>query len=649
MKLPGAKDRRTPWSSLGVAAAVVTLLNLLDAAGIVSFVPPTPPRLENEAPLRQPATTSVGSVGVQQPSAPSTASSSHHSWKYVALGLCAGLVVSMTRVTAFDGEGMLENPAASVGVLGGVAALAGLIARPGAVFELIRLTTKHPTLEDGTRMEPWAEPVFPVGNFHQHVTMCPYKVIQNMLATSSQQNGAVVDYRLPIPGVMLVDNDQAVREVLSAQVTPKALRSLGENLPPYKKLFGKGIFMITGEDWKRQLRIAGRGFGIKQMEESAPVVARTVEDEFQRLEKAITNDPDMPEAVRSATRKELGLSLEDGKIILDPGEFMKNVVLRVLTNVAFGQDVEDADRNAVLRCFNLFYDASLTPAIALPGYLDSPLPGAAELKQAIDDLHQIGYKFVAKERAKMTDARQRVADENEGQTLLAALLNARDEDESKLSEEEVVHNVFAFMVAGIATTSDSLASSAFLLARHPQVQEELRQELKDARGWEDVKSLPYLSAAITEQLRVWPPLIGVPPRTMSEDTVLGGIKVPEGMDVSIHGLALHRRTKYWGDDAEEYRPERFLDGGAERRRITNPMLPSPLPEGVPEEAFVAFGGGVRPCVARPLAMIEMKLVLMQLLQRFRVVETKPEEFGMQIAFPVVFPKRHLRLQLIPQP
>jgi len=556
----------------------------------------------------------------------------------LTIGLSANTIVLPSWETLWEQYGML----------GAMVAIVGLLLRPRWLFELMRLVRSHPTLADGTRMEAWAEPDFPFGNFAQHVSTCPYQAISNMLTTGQKQGGAVIDYRLLSPGVMLTDNDAAVRELLSAPVTIPADRSLGKNLPPYDRLFGQAMFMKSGDDWKRQHRISIRGLSTKVMEDSASLVAEQVKDEFARLELAISGSEEMTDALRSRMRKELGVTTDetDGKIILDPLEFMKNIVMRVLTHVAFGQGMDDADRSTILNCFNFFYEASLSPTIAMPGYVDSQLPGAQTMREAIRDLHQVGSKFIARERAKGGAE----TNGNAQQTLLSALLNARDEDNGSLSEEEVVHNVFGFMVAGIATTSDSLASDCFLLARHPAVQAKLQGELEGASRWDDIKRMPYLSAVITEQLRLWPPLIGVPPRTMTEDTTLGGLRIPAGTDVAIYGLAMHRRTSHWGEDAEEFRPERFLEGDSDggSNLIKNPMLPSPLPPGVPDEAFLAFGGGVRPCIARPLAMIEMKLVLMHLLQRFTLVETDPEDFGMQVAFPVVFPKRHLRIELLPR-
>eukprot|EP00930_Biecheleria_cincta_P058853 TRINITY_DN44651_c0_g1_i1.p1 TRINITY_DN44651_c0_g1~~TRINITY_DN44651_c0_g1_i1.p1 ORF type:complete len:624 (+),score=103.74 TRINITY_DN44651_c0_g1_i1:43-1914(+) len=558
--------------------------------------------------------------------------------------IASGLLVecSSTSVWAADlNETGFAVTSPSLAIAVATLFVAIVLLRPSLFFEFLRNLRTHPSFAQGRRMEAWAEPEVPFGNFAQHVTMCPYKVITQMLNVGAAQNGMVIDYRLFDPGIFIADNDAAVKEVLSRKITRDAKRSLGENLPPYERLFGKSLFMVTSDSWERQHRITSSKFTNKQMELSSSLVAEQVDAEFRRLELAISGKRgSISTEEQMQIREDLGVEIgPEGKVLIQPQAFATNIVSRVLTHVAFGQGMSEEERDTVLQCFKTMYESSLSPTIALPGYLDAPVEGARKMREAIADLHRVGYKFVNRQR----EARAGTEGRSKGLTLLSAMLDARDEDNDLLSDEEVVHNVFGFMVAGVATTGCSLATTCFMLARHPSMQKRLQDEVAEANSWEDIKLLPYLSAFITEQLRLWPPLIGVPPRTMAEDVTIQGVDVPKGTDVAIYGLASHRRKHVWGDDAEEFRPERYLE-----KALKNPVMPSPMPSGVPDEAFVTFGGGLRPCIARPLAMVEMKLVLMQLAQRYTLMETQPEKFGMQVAFPVVFPKQELRLELVPR-
>jgi len=249
--------------------------------------------------------------------------------------------------------------------------------------------------------------------------------------------------------------------------------------------------------------------------------------------------------------------------------------------------------------------------------------------------------------------------------LVSALLQAHDEEFGSLTEEDVVHNVYAFFLAGIGTTSDSLSTTGFMLAQHPQVQAKLREEVdtveaaaasnvgsqSDCPEWDSLKGKDYVAAVITESLRLWPSIDGVPPRTLTKDAEIGGLKLLRGSQVWAYSPAVQRRVSVWGEDAAEFRPERFLEGASTGIRTTstrNPMSPSPMPQGVSDAAFTAFGGGVRPCIGRALAMIEMKLTLMHLLRRFTLVEMEPESFEMCYSAPFIFPKRTLKFGLKPR-
>jgi len=231
--------------------------------------------------------------------------------------------------------------------------------------------------------------------------------------------------------------------------------------------------------------------------------------------------------------------------------------------------------------------------------------------------------------------------------LLSVLVHARDDDGSKLDEDELVHNVYSFFGAGVSTTSHSLRTQLFMLARHPEVQQKLHQELSAGPlEWDFVKNLPYLSAFITESLRLYPAILGSATRVLTSDVSLpGGVHAPKGTSINVQSLAVQRRPAVWGDDADDFRPERFLDSRSEDDTVGNPMLPHKLPSGVPDTAFLTFGYGARPCIGRPLAIVEMKMAIAHAVRSFEVFEMDPDDFEVIVAPPFLFPKRDLKLGL----
>jgi len=110
-----------------------------------------------------------------------------------------------------------------------------------------------------------------------------------------------------------------------------------------------------------------------------------------------------------------------------------------------------------------------------------------------------------------------------------------------------------------------------------------------------------LSMIVNESLRLYPPAIATI-RRAKYDVELGGCKVPRGTELLVPILAVHHDQAIWGNDANEFNPVRFADGVS--RAAKHPV------------AFIPFGLGMRTCVGQNLAVLQAKLVLTILLQRF---------------------------------
>jgi cytochrome P450/NADPH-cytochrome P450 reductase len=123
-----------------------------------------------------------------------------------------------------------------------------------------------------------------------------------------------------------------------------------------------------------------------------------------------------------------------------------------------------------------------------------------------------------------------------------------------------------------------------------------------------LSQLKYLEACIRETLRFQGP-INMFVVTPKEDTVIGNrYRVPKGTSLQLMLKGLHHDPKVWGDDADIFRPERFLDGGY---------------EALPPNAFKPFGNGRRACIGRSFAEQEMLMVTALILQRFQIEMADP--------------------------
>ncbi|CAI6257368.1 unnamed protein product [Periconia digitata] len=225
----------------------------------------------------------------------------------------------------------------------------------------------------------------------------------------------------------------------------------------------------------------------------------------------------------------------------------------------------------------------------------------------------------------------------EKKDLLNAMLNGVDaKTGEKMSESSIIDNMITFLIAGHETTSGLLSFVFYFLLKNPQAYKKAQDEVdqvigKGAITVDHLTKIPYINAVLREALRLQPtaPSIGLQAK---EDSVLGGkYEVKAGVPILCLLAKLHRDPVVWGEDAEEFRPERMLDEEFERRNKEYP------------DNWKPFGSGMRGCIGRPFAWQEALLVVAMLLQNFnftlddpayqlhikQTLTIKPDEFYMR--------------------
>ncbi len=174
-----------------------------------------------------------------------------------------------------------------------------------------------------------------------------------------------------------------------------------------------------------------------------------------------------------------------------------------------------------------------------------------------------------------------------------------------LSDEDVLDHMIFLMMAAHDTTTSTLTSLSWELARHPEWQERIREEslaLGDSRpDFDALDGLESLTLAMREVLRRYPPL-PVIPRTAQREFAWEGYRIPEGAMVVVSPIHSHYMTEWW-DEPQRFDPERFSPARAEHQRHTHSWIP--------------FGGGTHMCVGRRFAEAQVRLVMHQLVQRYR--------------------------------
>jgi cytochrome P450 len=185
--------------------------------------------------------------------------------------------------------------------------------------------------------------------------------------------------------------------------------------------------------------------------------------------------------------------------------------------------------------------------------------------------------------------------------VLAMLLQARHEDGSPMSPQELRDELVTALVAGHETTASQLAWAFERLSRHPEVVSRLTAEIDAGEGDE------YLTATVNEILRLRPVLPNAEPRLTKKPIEIGGFTYPAGVALIASAILVHHDPEIYSEPFA-FRPERFLG----RQPGTYTWLP--------------FGGGRRRCLGASFALLEMKIVLRTVLARCEVlpVGDRPE-------------------------
>ncbi|WP_349654936.1 cytochrome P450 [Neobacillus sp. 114] len=222
---------------------------------------------------------------------------------------------------------------------------------------------------------------------------------------------------------------------------------------------------------------------------------------------------------------------------------------------------------------------------------------------------------------------------DQGETdLLARMLSAKDPQTGEmLDDENIRYQIITFLIAGHETTSGLLSFTLYLLLKHPEILKKARAEVDSVLTgavptFKQVLELKYIRMILNESLRLYPT---APQFTLyaKEDLVLGGkYKINKKQTVAILLPQLHRDKEAWGEDAEEFRPERFED-----------------PKKIPHDAYKPFGNGQRACIGMQFALHEATLLIGMILQNFDLIDhtnyqlkikqtltLKPENFTMSV-------------------
>jgi cytochrome P450 len=231
--------------------------------------------------------------------------------------------------------------------------------------------------------------------------------------------------------------------------------------------------------------------------------------------------------------------------------------------------------------------------ILLPNW--APTASNRAMKDAVAKLDAIIQRFIDDRRA---------SGEDKGD-LLSMLLMARDEDtDGVMTDKQVRDEAMTLFGAGHETTAHALSWTWYALSQHPDAEARLHAELAEVLGGraptlEDLPRLKYTEQVVKEAMRLYPPA-WTTTREAIADIELGGYPIRKGEVVVLPIYTIHRDPRYF-PDPERFDPDRF---SPEREKD------------IPKYAYLPFGGGPRVCIGNAFALMEARLIVATMAQRF---------------------------------
>jgi cytochrome P450 len=384
---------------------------------------------------------------------------------------------------------------------------------------------------------------------------------------STARLGSVVDLRFPgVQSFQLTDP----ADIEYVAVTSNKSLVKDETLRDLRRVVGQGLLTSEGEFWRRQRRLSQPAFHRDRLRAyGAQMVTSTV--------RALGG-------LRAGETRDVHADL-------------MHLTLDIVARTLFGSDIGQGAVaiGDLMAATTERYESVL--GLIFPGLDRIPIPRNVRLKESLKRADAVVYAIIAE--------RKRSNGQDAHEDLLAMLLDARDDDGSRMTDVQLRDEVMTMVLAGHETTANALAWTLYLLSQNPAAEGRLSAELASVLGGrlpalDDLPNLPYVGHVVSEALRLYPPAWAIG-REVAEPFDLRGIRFPKGAQLYFSQWVVHRDARYF-DDPEGFRPERWADGLAKR---------------LPRFAYFPFGGGPRACIGNAFATMEAALVLATLAQRFR--------------------------------
>jgi cytochrome P450 len=419
------------------------------------------------------------------------------------------------------------------------------------------------------------------------------------LLGAARDHGGVVRLQLGPYLTHLVVDPAAVNRVV---VENHRNYERGKLYEQFKLVMGRGLLTSDGNYWRGHRRGVQPLFLSKAVGAIVPNVVEATNEMLDRWERSARDD----EPVDLVTE-------------------MLRLTMVTLSRSLFGYDVDKA-----VPAVKQVVDASLE-LMFMHGMISEKLPRWVpnSRNRKIREVQTFLDEFAATIR----DNHART-----GQGPLVELMEAAVDPATGLrwTDEEIRDELITVYMAGHETTATSAAWTLHAIAGHSWIDEELTGEAQRVLSGrdpvlEDADRLPYAGMVVQEALRMYPP-IWIYPRDAIGDDELNGYHIPAGSSVVLSPLVSHRNPELF-PDPDVFDPQRFAGDAVKK---------------LPRLSYYPFGGGPRMCVGNLMALLELKIIISMIVQRFRLEPVSGDDVPYGHSIISLRPEGELRVRLRPR-
>jgi fatty acid omega-hydroxylase len=366
--------------------------------------------------------------------------------------------------------------------------------------------------------------------------------------------------------------------------------------PAMTDLFGGGIFNADGAHWLVQRKLAAREFSAERFR---GYMAGVFVESAAKL-VGIIEGPGAGAGAQWSSE-------------FNASKWLMRLTMDAFSQISFGVDIGGLDGKPCE--FADAFDVCQLQVVRRMLHLKSVWPALkalnigseAENTKQMQVVDAFAYDLIdgviARQAANRSQGKE-VTDD-----LLSRLIPVAVDDDGNLDRKLVRDMCLNLLVAGRDTTATAIQWLLYEVALNPDVDAELYEELETVIGdaapnFDNCANLEFVAAAIWETMRLHPPIPFSPKCAIGDDVLPSGLHVCKGDSVMFSTYAIGRRPDLWGDDAETWRPARWMGADGKCKREGQYKLP-------------AFNGGRRLCLGMDMAFLEIKVVLATLLRRYR--------------------------------